>query len=109
MTCFSYAARLFVDTNYFQIALYDFNDEGNFKWCKGNYSLPLKKDALLKFAKKQPDNWGAGGEQCGILAIPPTLSLHDFPCNYLSKFICEVRVKYFSWDRFIVLFKIIHN
>jgi hypothetical protein len=39
------------------LAMYDINDEGNFKWCMGNYSLPLKKDALLKFPAAQPDNW----------------------------------------------------
>jgi Lectin C-type domain len=70
------------------LALYDINDEGNFKWCMGNYSLPLKKDALVKFASGQPDNF-KGSENCANLNFLK-MELNDIPCDHKSPFICEV-------------------
>jgi hypothetical protein len=72
-----------------QLALYDINDEGNFKWCMGNYSLPLKMDALLKFASGQPDDLKSS-QNCAVLRMAEQMELHDTSCDSASTFICKV-------------------
>lgn len=84
-----------LESYFFHVALHDLGDEGNFKWCKGNYSLPLRNDSLLKFYGEKPDNWGPEGEQCTLMMVmsTPVMALIEVTCDYPSEYICEVNNK----------------
>jgi len=90
----------------FHIALYDIKDEGKFKWCLGNYSLPLKKDTLLKFAAGEPNNMdGNDPENCAELKVVENhdreLQINDAYCEKLSPFICEVMFTKYGNDPYL--------
>jgi hypothetical protein len=80
------------------MALHDLNDEGNFKWCMGNYSLPLREDGLLNFAPGAPNNWDSfkSSENCAELfvafGVDTMLQINDASCDKMAQFICEVKV-----------------
>lgn len=86
-----FEAALFVlQKDAFHVALHDHNDEGNFKWCKDNNSLPLKQDKLLKFASGEPSNLLS--DNCAVIqGVDDVLQLNDVSCNATFNFICEVR------------------
>jgi hypothetical protein len=82
---------LSIENPIYLLAAYDLNDESNFKWCKKNYSLPLKKDAKLKFAKNQPDH--REDENCAAVAWDwhsNAMALSDVSCAQPFQYICEV-------------------
>lgn len=89
-------AQYWLESNYFHVALYDRNDIGNFKWCKGNYSLPLRNDSLLKFYKEQTDVWDSEQEHCAVLLVKARADLPVMQLLYANRddqaeYICEVK------------------
>jgi hypothetical protein len=74
------------------VALHDFNDKGNYKWCKGNYSLPLRKDASLKINKYMGDGISSGNcATLQVVGIDETNLVYE-DCDSSLNYICEVRM-----------------
>jgi hypothetical protein len=86
-----HVATFWPEATTYHVALHDYYDEGNFKWCKNKkFSIPLIADGALKFVQK---NQLANGENCGALQVLndiQTMKMNVVACDESMEFICEV-------------------
>ena len=87
----THVATFWPEATTYHVALHDYRDEGNFKWCKNKkFSIPLIANGALKFVQK---NQLANGENCGALQVLndiQTLKMNVVACDKSMEFICEV-------------------